>query len=224
VVLASVSAVLEVRPFPATSAAMMNSDDYFDDDLDSGILNQLDIIEAAHRLQPNQPQPQPQPQPPKKLPQAKPVPPKLVPPKPVPSKQIEPDDSFVDLTLDIDEADLQRLDSFIDAAYKGNTVSATGPSNLSSSKNSVQTTLFGETAVSTTKAGPASRGPVQRSKSNPRNPFGHQAPKTKQWDHTAFAKSGWKKPKSESQDNDAEGQEGEEVEFEQFPAPFISGT
>ncbi|KIK99878.1 hypothetical protein PAXRUDRAFT_822238 [Paxillus rubicundulus Ve08.2h10] len=201
---------------------MMNSDDYFDDDLDSGILNQLDIIEAAHRPQTNQPQP------PKKLSPAKPVPPKLVPPKlvppkPVPSKQIEPDDSFVDLTLDIDEADLQRLDSFIDAAYKGNTVSATGSSNLSSSKNSVQTTLFGDTAASTTKAGPASRGPVQRSKSNPRNPFGHQAPKTKQWDHTAFAKSGWKKPKSNSQDNDAEGQEGKEVEFEQFPAPFISG-
>ncbi|KAF9229670.1 P-loop containing nucleoside triphosphate hydrolase protein [Gyrodon lividus] len=182
----------------------MNSDDYFDDDIDSGILNQLDIIEAAHRPQPKQPQP---------------------PAKPVQPKQLEADDSFVDLTLDIDEAELQRLDSFIDAAYKGKAGFVTGSTNLgcSSSKNSVQTTLFGEPAASTRKAGPVSRGPMQRTKSNPRNPFGHQAPKTKQWDHTGFAKSGWKKPKAKGQDNDGEGQEEGEVEFEQFPAPFISG-
>ncbi|KAF9243791.1 P-loop containing nucleoside triphosphate hydrolase protein [Melanogaster broomeanus] len=195
----------------------MNSDDYFDDDLDSGILNQLDIIEAAHRPQPKQLQPH---QPPKQLPPAKPVP-----PKPVPPRQVGKDDSFVDLTLDIDEAELQRLDSFIDAAYKGKAAPVVpGSSNLGrlSSKNSVQTTLFGDVlqpAASSKTADPASRGPMQRSKSNR---FGQQAPKTKQWDHTAFAKSGWKKPKPKPQDNDDEEQQEVEVEFEQFPAPFIS--
>ncbi|KIJ68754.1 hypothetical protein HYDPIDRAFT_106998 [Hydnomerulius pinastri MD-312] len=207
---------------------MMNSDDYFDDDLDSGILNQLDVIEAAHRPQAKLLQP------PNRLPPAKPVPSKPAPAKSKPAQELEADDSFIDLTLDIDEAELQRLDTFIDAAYQGKAVPVTGPSNpgRSSSKNSLQTTLFGDVVqptASTSKVSPASRGPMQRTKSNPRNPFGQQAPQTKQWDHTVFAKSGWKKPKSnkgkgkEHAGNDDEEQGEEEVEFEQFPAPFISG-
>lgn len=194
---------------------MMNSDDYFPDDLDSGILNQLDVIEAAHRPKLNPPTRRP------------PNPPKY---KPAPPKQVEKEDSFMDLSLDIDEADLQRLDSFIDAAYKGQAPPVAGPSNAARplSKSSVQTTLFGDIArppASTSKASPASRGQMQRSKSDHRNPFGHQAPKTKQWDHTAFAQSGRKKPKSKGKGKLDEDEEDEEaVEFEQFPAPFVQGT
>ena len=196
----------------------MNSDDYFPDDLDSGILNQLDVIEAAHR--PKFTHNPPARRPPNSLPAPR--------PKPAPPKQVEKDDSYMDLSLDIDEADLQRLDTFIDAAYKGQAGSVAGPSNTGRppSKSSVQTTLFGDIArppPSTSKASPASRGQMQRSKSDHRNPFGQQAPKTKQWDHTVFAKSGWKKPKSKGKSNEDE-QEEEVVEFEQFPAPFVSGT
>ncbi|KAF8446272.1 hypothetical protein L210DRAFT_3619974 [Boletus edulis BED1] len=200
----------------------MNSDDYFTDELDSGILNQLDLIEAAHR-------PKLTANPPPRHPPNSFPPPKLVPiSKPAPPKQIEKEDSYMDLSLDIDEAEFQRLDSFIDAAYKGQAASVAGPSNAGRppSKKSVQTTLYGDivrSPASTSKAGPASRGPMQRAKSDHRNPFGQQAPKTKQWDHTAFAKSGWKKPKSKGKT--AEDDQGEEaVEFEQFPAPFMSGT
>ncbi|KAH7883909.1 P-loop containing nucleoside triphosphate hydrolase protein [Phlebopus sp. FC_14] len=196
---------------------MMSSDDYFDDDLDSGILNQLDVIEAAYR------------------PLAKPTPNRESSPKPVPPKpavELDADDSFVDFTLDIDEAELQRLDSFIDAAYQGKAAPVTGPSKQprSTSKNSLQTTLFGDIVhltQSNQKTPPLSRGPMQRTKSN-RSPFGQQAPQTKQWDHTTFAKSGWRKTKShkvhgkENAGYDEEGEnEDEEVEFEQFPAPFV---
>lgn len=196
----------------------MNSDDYFPDDLDSGILNQLDVIEAAHR--PRLTHNPPARPPPKSLPAPRPAP-------PAPPRRIDKDDSYTDFTLDLDEADLQRLDSFIDAAYKGRAAPVAGPSNARPlSKSSVQTTLFGDVAhpvASTSKAGPTSHGPMQRSKSDHRNPFGHQAPKTKQWDHTAFAKSGWRKPKSKGKLNEDE-QDEEVMEFEQFPAPFVSGT
>ncbi|KAF8559410.1 P-loop containing nucleoside triphosphate hydrolase protein [Imleria badia] len=180
----------------------MNSDDYFPDDLDSGILNQLDLIEAAYCPKPTNNPP---------------------PPKPAPKKQTEKEDSYMDLSLDIDEAELQRLDSFIDAAYKGHAAPVAGPSTAARppSKSSVQTTLFGDIArppVFTSKASPASRGPMQRSKSDRRNPFGQQAPKTKQWDRTAFAKSGWRKPKGKGKFVEDE-QEEEAMEFEQFPAP-----
>ncbi|KAH7921254.1 P-loop containing nucleoside triphosphate hydrolase protein [Leucogyrophana mollusca] len=185
----------------------MSSDDYFNDELDSGILNQLDAIEAVHRA----PQPPKQPESPK-----------------------DPDDSFFDLTLDIDEAEFRRLDTFIDAVYQGKAPPIVAPSNVtrSSSKNTVQTTLFGDVVqpvASSSKQSPASRTSFQRTKSASRNPFGQQAPQTKQWDHTAYAKSGWKKPKSakgKGKDNaydDEDDHEEESVEFEQFAAPFVSG-
>lgn len=181
----------------------MNSDDYFTDVFNSAILNQIDVIEAAHR-------------------------PKLTHNPPPKSLYAQKEDSFTDLSFDINDADLQHLDS-VDAAYKHQTAPVAGPSNAGRplSKNSVQTTLFGDIAhpPASSKAGPPSRGPMQRSKSDHRNPFGQQAPKTKQWDHTAFAKSGWKKPKSKGKGKSVEDEpEDEAMEFEQFPAPFIQGT
>ncbi|KAG6334918.1 hypothetical protein ID866_4160 [Astraeus odoratus] len=189
----------------------MNSDDYFDDELDSGILSQLDIIEATHRPHVTSH--------PKQAPARQPVPTQKL-------RTLEADDSF-DLTLDLDEADLERLDSFIKDAYQGKAKPVAGPSNpprASAPKSSIQTTLFGgvlQSTPSSSNHGSASRSPA---KSNPRHPFGQQAPKTKQWDHTAFAKSGWKKPRSSKGKGKAENgdQEEEDVEFEQFPAPFVS--
>lgn len=188
---------------------MMNSDDYFDDDLDSGVLDQLDIIEAAHRPQSKRPSPQ-RPKPPKQ------------------PRALEADDSFVDLTLDLNESELQRIDAFVNDAYQGKAKLGPRPGNVPSrpfpSQASLQTTLFGDIlppTPSTSKTTQAARSPVKR------NPFGQQAPKTKQWDHTAFAKSGWKKPKSSKEkgnaDHEVDGEE-EAVEFEQFPAPFIPGA
>lgn len=196
---------------------MMNSDDYFPDDLDSGILSQLDIIEAAHR--PKLTHNKPPTNPPRTLFPPKPVPP----PKPPPPRQVQKEDSFMDLSFDIDEADLQRLDSFIDAKYKasGPPIASTSGAARPPSKNSVQTTLYGGVLPPTSSASSTSRGSMQKTKSDHRNPFGQQAPKTKQWDHTTFAKSGWRNPKSKGLEDE---QEEEMVEFEQFPAPFVSGT
>ncbi|KAG0697158.1 hypothetical protein DFH29DRAFT_947571 [Suillus ampliporus] len=187
----------------------MSSSDYgFDDELDSAILNELDTIEAAHRV-------------PLRHPPKPPAPTNKAP------KPLDEEDSFYDLSLEIDETELQRLDTFIDAVYKGNAHSVAGPSNppRSSSKNTVQRTLFGDVAqptASSSRQSPTKRSSLQRTKSSPRKPFGQQAPQTRQWDHTAFAKSGWKKPKTAKGKGRDDGDEEEEerVEFEQFPAPF----
>ncbi|KAJ7107659.1 hypothetical protein C8R43DRAFT_1163829, partial [Mycena crocata] len=128
-----------------------------------------------------------------------------------------------DFTLgDIDEGELERLDTFIQDSYQGKAQPVAGPSRTS---NTLQTTLFGE--VLPPSAPKVPRGTqINRTKSAPvpRNPFGQQAPKTKKWDHTAFAKSGAKRDKSrgkgKARDDDEEEQEP--VEFEQFPAPFVS--
>ncbi|KAG1871187.1 hypothetical protein C8R48DRAFT_698038 [Suillus tomentosus] len=188
----------------------MSSSDYgFDDELDSAILNELDVIEAAHR-------------PPLRNP-PKPPPPAAKAPKP-----LDEEDSFLDLSLEIDDAELQRIDTFIDAVYKGNAQPVAGPSNHARppSKNTVQRTLFGDIAqptVSSSRQSPTKRSSLQRTKSSPRKPFGQQAPRTKQWDHTVFAKSGWKKPKTVKGKGKDDGDDEEEhVEFEQFPAPFVS--
>ncbi|KAG2123566.1 P-loop containing nucleoside triphosphate hydrolase protein [Suillus clintonianus] len=191
----------------------MSSSDYgFDDELDSTILNEWDTIEAAHRPPLRSP------------PKPKPPPPAAKVPKP-----LDEEDSFFDLSLEIDDAELQRLDTFIDAVYKGNAKPVAGPSNHArpSSKNTVQRTLFGDVAkptASSSTQSPTKRSSHQRAKSSPRKPFGRQAPQTKQWDHTVFAKSGWKKPKTVKGKGRSDGDEDDEehVEFEQFPAPFVS--
>ncbi|KAJ7706436.1 hypothetical protein B0H17DRAFT_1037209 [Mycena rosella] len=122
---------------------------------------------------------------------------------------------------DIDERELERLDTFIEDTYQGKAQPVAGPSRTAS-YGTLQTTLFGE--VLPPSAPKAPRPQVQGTKSAPRNPFGQQAPKTKKWDHTAFSKSGLKRRKSSKGKGKAahnhEEEEGEDVEFEQFPAPF----
>ncbi|KAJ7630699.1 hypothetical protein FB45DRAFT_1027891 [Roridomyces roridus] len=85
--------------------------------------------------------------------------------------------------------ELEKLDTFIEESYQGKAQPVAGPSRTSS-RATLQTTLFGE--VLPPPAPKAARAPVQRTGSTSRNPFGQQAPKTKKWDHTEFAKSGVK--------------------------------
>ncbi|KAG6911756.1 hypothetical protein DXG01_000002 [Tephrocybe rancida] len=179
----------------------MSSDGYFEgDDFDDAAFDELDAIEAA-ALKPSATHTAHSPT--------------------APSEN----DSFYDLTLDIDESDLQKIDDFVKDAYGGKVKPVTGSSWTRTRSATHQTTLFGD-VLSPSPAASTSRSQMQRTKSAPRNPFGRQAPKTKVWDQTAFAKTGLKSGKSKGKGKtsyDDDGQEEEDVEFEQFPAPFVSG-
>ena len=178
----------------------MSSDGYFDEDdgFDEEALGQLDAIEAAH----------------------------FSPPKKLPPSPLSAQDSFYDLSLDVDENELARLDNFIQDAYQGTAqpMAVAGPSQFkrSTSGNKLQSTLFGDimqpVASSTSNKGST----LERTKSTPRNPFGQQGPKTKKWDQTAFAKSGGSKGKGKAKARQADDDEdGEDpMEFEQFPNPL----
>ncbi|PPQ76176.1 hypothetical protein CVT26_009353 [Gymnopilus dilepis] len=182
---------------------MSSEDGYFEgvDDFDESALQQLDAIEAAH----------------------------LSPSKPAPSAATRPqrppprsEDSF-DLSFDVDETELAKLDNFIADAYEGKAKPVAGPSNLNrtSSNNMLQTTLFGDVLPSA-PAGPSKpKSQVERPKAAPRNPFGQQAPKTKTWDYEENAKLDAQKPsakrKGKGRAGDDQEEEEEEVEFEQYP-------
>lgn len=178
----------------------MSSDGYFDenDGFDEEALGQLDAIEAAH----------------------------FSPAKKLPSTPLSPQDSFNDLSLDVDENELAQLDNFIQDAYQGRTqpVAIAGPSqfNRSTSGNKLQTTLFGDIMQPVTSNTSNKGSKMERTKSIPRNPFGQQGPKTKKWDQTAFAKSGGSKGKgkAKAQQADDDGDAEDSMEFEQFPNPL----
>ncbi|KAJ7042488.1 hypothetical protein C8F04DRAFT_1076096 [Mycena alexandri] len=134
----------------------------------------------------------------------------------------EPSLEVDDFTFgEIDEREFERLDNFIEDSYQGTAQPVAGPSKTSS-RGTLQTTLFGQVLPPSPPKVP--RPQNQGPRPPPRNPFGQQAPKTKKWDHTAFAKSGAKRSKSKGKGraNDDEEEEEETVEFEQFPAPFVS--
>lgn len=196
----------------------MSSDGYFDDDpLDFSALDQIDAVAAAHF---NTAKP---------LVEVSRTTTKVSHPQ-SPPIEIFDGESF-DATFDVDESELARLDGFIEDAYRGKAGPVPGPSTArplprTSSKNAQQMTLFGEPLQDSGDA------PAGRSTRPPRNPFGQQARKTKTWDHTEFAKSGWRQSKAAKAKgkarsngyNDEEEEEPEErVEFEQFPAPEVIG-
>lgn len=207
----------------------MDSDDYFEDELDSAFLNEVNAIEAAH------------------LSLSKPVYTSNA--KPIkrqssPRSVIELTDSDAFDVFDVDEEDLQRFDKVCQNEYQHQSASAlrpaAGPSNVNlhrtTSKGTIQTTLFGDVVHQDGPLGkPKSKSgkpSMERTHSSSRTLSGGRARKTKQWDHTAFAKSGWKLPISAKKkgkekahsffDSDQDESDGEEqVEFEQFPAPFV---
>lgn len=187
----------------------MSSDGFFDDDFDVAVFDELDAIEAAHFS------------PTRQAPPARPI------------SSGASDSSFGDLSLEIGDEDFAMLDQFVEDNYNGTAQPIVRPPMRTSSRGSLQTTLFGD-VLPNEPSGSKPRAPqMQRTKSTPRNPFGQQAPKTKRWDHTAFAKSGIKQSKakgkgkakaSNDDDDEDDEEEGEAFEFEQFPAPFVPGT
>ena len=194
----------------------MSSDGFFgDDDFDDAAFEQLDAIEAAHFS-------------PKR--QTAPIDARYPPTSPIsPAKpNIGNDSSFYDIAFEIDDTELAQLDTFIADSYEGKAKPVAGPSKpaRTSSNNKLQTTLFGDilpAAASSSSSKP--RQQMERTKSAPRNAFGQQAKKTKQWDQTQFAKTGIRKAKpgkGKGKSFADDDEEEEEVEFEQFPAPFVS--
>ena len=89
-----------------------------------------------------------------------------------------------------------------------------------------QLTLFGDVAQEmdpSKSPAESNRRTFQRTRSTLRQmPLPGQAKRTKTWDRTAYAKSGWRKPKDKGKERACDDDEEEEqVEFEQFPAPEI---
>ncbi|KAI0085640.1 hypothetical protein BDY19DRAFT_964916 [Irpex rosettiformis] len=203
----------------------MNSDEYFDD-LDSAFLQEVDAIEAIHtQLKPTRTQT------PTRLPQTRPSPAK----RPIRSDVIEIDDSDDFGSFFIDEQDLEIIDKLTNEALQSRP-SIAGPGRTTfartSSRATLQTTLDGSIlSESERKNSSSSRQSMQRNNSNVYNGFVGQSRTTKQWDRTAFAKSGWRKPQNAKGKEKALGsfdeeiedeEEGEPEEFEQFPSPCVS--
>lgn len=200
----------------------MSSDGYFDDtEFDESALMQLDAIEAAHFS------------PRKEVASVKPpiqrstTLPVAPPPKVVKNVLDIEDDSYFDSSFNLDATDLAKLDTFIEDTYQGKAKPVTQPTKMArvSSGNKLQTTLFGDILQPTASASSSKpKSQPEKPKSTPRNPFGQQAQKTKEWDHTQFAKTGVRKSKSAKGKGKAKADEEEEedIEFEQFPAPFVS--
>ncbi|KAG7450292.1 P-loop containing nucleoside triphosphate hydrolase protein [Guyanagaster necrorhizus] len=178
----------------------MSSDGFFDDDdIDDAFLEELNAIEAAH-FSPSK--------------AARPVPPPTV----------DKDDSF-ELTFDFNEEDFKKVDQAVLRSYRGQSSGMSSTTTKSSTSGHLQTTLFGE-VLSSSALTSKPKSATQRVQSTSRNPFGQQAPKTKYWDHTEFAKSGLKSSKNKDKGKgkasfDFPEDEGfdESPEFEQFPAP-----
>ncbi|KAI0824139.1 hypothetical protein BC628DRAFT_444999 [Trametes gibbosa] len=149
----------------------------------------------------------------------------------------EYDDAFDDIV--VDDAALAKIDQACEREYdsirRGTGQQPARPVAGSSRANGLvrrisrggQLNLFGEIAseVELAKA-PAhsAKQPFQRTRSK-QMPLAGQAKKTKQWDRTAYAKTGWRKPKVSADKDKGRGSgdefEEEIVEFEQFPAPEV---
>jgi ATP-dependent DNA helicase MPH1 len=183
------------------------SSDYFDDEnISPEVFEELDAIEAAYFS-------------PSKLP-----PPRRL--QSVSSHQSSSDG----FGFDIDESELARLDKFIEDEYNAKSVPAPGRTNIGLGAPSMQTNLFGEVIPSSStsksqKVAPPKR--LERTQPTSRNPFGQQARKTKVWDHTEYAKTGFKRTKSKGKEKqkgvftDDHEEYDEPEEFEQFPAPLM---
>ena len=191
----------------------MNSDDWFED-LDDAALKEIDAIEAAALSKTS------------------------TPPK---TSIVTHSDSLVsddcgrrninslpghdcsfDLSFDIDENELQKLDRHVNSVLEGHTRLPFSRSN--SINNTRQTTLDGG-FVTSPKKSQGARSRIQRAKSSSNNVFGEMAPKAKKWDHTEFAKTGIKpvkRSKSRKKEVDPDGWGEEDEVFDQLPAPYIS--
>ena len=197
---------------PVVVAAMSSDDGYFDDELDSAFLNEVDAIEAAYALPPTTTSNS----------AARPEPP---PRQPSPAHSvIEIEDSDPFDAFDFDVAVLQDIqEGRVRQPVAGPSKSL---AHRTPSKNTIQTTLLGGVVQDTSRSKPRSstKSSFQRTNSAQIT----LTKKTKQWDRTAFAKSGWKqtaeekaRKKGKERASFENEDEEEPVEFEQFPAPFV---
>ena len=218
------------------------SDDYFfgDEDLDdSAFLEGLDAFEAAHSLQQQHqvtksaPAPAPVASRPAFRPPSRPAPvpaPSTSRPKPPPAEviNISDDDEYkFDDSLDLENTNWEEFDQRVEAQAQqpqGRTGPVPGPSGAAAATRPFSRTSSGKLQQQTLWGVPAP--PENRNKLPPRQK-GKTIKKTKTWDRTEYAKTGWRavrkgKNKPHNSD-DEEGNEGEqeEVEFEQFPRPNI---
>jgi ATP-dependent DNA helicase MPH1 len=226
----------------------MSSDGFFNDDFDdSALIAEVDAVSAAYLAPATTPAPAPVRAPAPAPARARAPPPvskfkpattrpSRIPSPAAPPVVIEiPDSDDYDVSGMFDEADLLELDAAASTAYSrtASTSSAAPPVRSvvrTTSKSNVQLDLFGNpvnaaassSRTVTTPGRPANGGASARQG----NSFGGPQRKTKHWDHTAFAKSGWKftksKGKGKSRDADEE-EDDEEEESRQLPAPFVPG-
>ena len=218
------------------------SDDYFfgDEDLDnSAFVAGLDAFEVAHNLQQQQ-------QVAKSAPASAPVtsrpvfrPPSRLAPAPGPSTlrpksppaeviNISDDDEYkFGDSLDLENANWEEFDQRVEVqaqkpqsragpAPGPSTTTATRQFGRTSSGKLQQQTLWGLPPP-----------PENRSKLPPKQK-GKTIKKTKTWDRTEYAKTGWRvvkkgKNKSHPSDGEEDMEEQEEIEFEQFPQPTNLG-
>lgn len=210
------------------------SDDYFfgDEDLDnSAIIAGLEAFEATHGLRHEQETaPAPDPvapsrtlfhSPPRRAPALAPRAPR---PK-SPSAEVitisdEDDDEFkFGDSFDLEKTNWEEFDQRVEVQaqqLKETTGPVPGPSNgrqftRTPSGKLQQQTLWGVRAPPNNK-----HKPLVRQK-------GKVMKKTKTWDRTEYAKSGWKVSKKVKNQDDEEPPEEEPVEFEQFPRPTNLG-
>lgn len=207
---------------------MSEDESYMFDDLDDDLMQQVEAMEAVHTQEISYPLP-PSTSIPANKPSFKPTrnPPPIASSSKLPPQQTHqdpphPDSDPYDVSFDFDESELAELDTFTQVAYSkpGSTIVKTK-----------QLTLLGEVLPEAGPSKPKSTGP--RIARNPSATFGRKPAKTKTWDQTAFAKTGWKrgakskkgKGKEKGGDEDGEDEDDveEEIEFEQFPAPFVPG-
>jgi ATP-dependent DNA helicase MPH1 len=220
----------------------MSSDGFFDDDFDSALIAEVDAVTAAYLNHAPPPLHTPAPAPAISAPRFKPVtdraPP--TPPRQATPTVIEiPDSDNYDVSGAFNDDDLLEFDVAASAAYNRSTstssaVQSTRSLGRTRSKPRLQLDLFGNSVTANTSSSRALASPaVHRGGGGQRggNSFGGPQRKTKYWDHTALAKSGWKftkskgKGKGKSRD---EGEEDEEDEGEdggrQLAAPFVPRT
>ena len=218
------------------------SDDYFFDDEDfdnSAFIAGLDAFEATHSLQQQQqitrsaPAPAPVashsvPRPPSR---SVPVPaPSTSRPKPPPAEVIDisDDDEYkFDDSFDLESTNWEEFDQRVEAqAQQPQHRTAPVPGLSTAATRQFRRTPSGKLQQQTLWGLPAP--PENRNKLPPRQK-GKTMKKTKTWDRTEYAKSGWravKKGKNKSNDPDGEEEnegEQEEIEFEQFPQPTNLG-
>ncbi|KAI0786016.1 hypothetical protein C8Q75DRAFT_298846 [Abortiporus biennis] len=201
----------------------MSSDGYFDDELDSAFLNELDAVEAAHfPLQSTSSSST------NSKPTANTKPKSAAESAPREAIEIDDSDDYDCDFPEVDEEDLRAIDEICSKEFAKPGSSRNAPLARTTSKNSVQMNLFGEVAtqIPSSKAGPSTTKRVPQrtlsltTKDRPK--------RTKQWDYAAFAKTGWRKPKESTKGkeraySDEEEEEPDQVEFEQFPAPQLAG-